>query len=81
MELAQLDLSVYRSANCEDHPVTEITESDIASVICSRQWCYCEIEGREACKSFCDTSGAAIYGLRDGRYAVAFESSDTSGHG
>ena len=74
------DTSVLSDANCSDH-VTDVREEEVAETIASRQWCYCEAGGGQPCNSYCDTYGAALYRLIDGRYAIAVESSDTSGHG
>ena len=74
------DTSVLIDANCSDHE-TDLREDEVAETIASRQWCSCEESGGPPCHSYCDTSGAALYRLIDGRYAIAVESSDTSGHG
>lgn len=33
------------------------------------------------CNSYCDSGSEAYFRLKDGRYVIAVESSDTSGHG
>jgi len=76
-----MDLSVYHTTqSCGDHPIA-LREEDIAEVVATRQWCYCERGGSNPCGSYCDGQGAAVYGLKAGGYVVVTEDSDTSGHG
>jgi hypothetical protein len=65
---------------CPEHS-TGLTMGDVAEVIAAFDGCYCEWNGREACNSYCDSEGAAIVRLKDGRYASFFEDADTTGHG
>ena len=76
-----MDRSVLETTNgCGDHPV-DVKADEIAKVVATRQWCSCEVGGGEPCHSYCDSYGAAVYLLKDGKYAVVTEQSDTSGHG
>jgi len=75
------DLSVWSAATvCGSHPI-DLRQDEIVAVVGSWQGCSCEEEGNPACGSYCDSSGVAIYRLRDRTYAVVDESSDTTGHG
>lgn len=68
------------AGGCSRHPIS-LTVDEIQEPLYGRQWCCCEESGAEPCRSYCDSSGAAVFLLRDGRYATVLESSDTTGHG
>lgn len=73
--------AVLRAADgCDDHRIG-ISQDDVAEPLHGRQWCECEVGGGSPCNSYCDTYGAAIVLLKDGRYATITEWSDTTGHG
>ena len=81
MSIREIGMDVLEAATgCSDHP-SAFDRDTIATVEYARQWCYCEIDGGKPCGSHCDSSGCAVFRLKDGTYAVASESSDSSGHG
>lgn len=68
--------------NCHDGARAEVTleNIDLALVVESGCSCGTHREGT-TCSSLCDTWSFAVMRLKDGRFAYAQESSDTSGHG
>jgi hypothetical protein len=77
--------AVFDSANCEDHPITCVTEEDLkdAVTLIAGGGCCCFETNEEGktCGSHCDSESFALGRLTDGRYVVVEESSDSSGHG
>jgi hypothetical protein len=67
-------------ADCHTTSGTTIAEETIDSVIYTESGCNCG-KNENMCKSYCDTYSWCIVRLKDGKYGVASESSDTSGHG
>lgn len=81
MDLNQAGRMVFDAiTDCGDHPI-DLAFDEIDTTIAARQWCDCETRGDNPCRSYCDSNGAALYALKDGRFAAATEWSDTSGHG
>lgn len=78
------DAIVDSACGCSDHPC-DFKMEEVDEVLRARTWCYCELRGDPPCGSYCDTGGAALVRLKPVggkiRWAVAAESSDTSGHG
>lgn len=74
-------MGVVDQANCHDHPcVVPFTEADIDTVYHFDAWCNCGSLGQR-CGSYCDSGSCAIFTLKDGRWVLAQEDSDSSGHG
>ncbi len=75
----EVALGILDSATkCSDHPCS-LDKDLIEQSRCAASWCACGTEG--GCGRYCDSEGVALFLLKDGRYAVAEESSDSSGHG
>ena len=73
--------ALYGANACSEHH-SGIDEDDIASVIAAFSGCYCEwYRDSEPYNHHCDSMSTAVLLLKDGRYAVIHESSDTTGHG
>lgn len=76
---------VYCWASCEDHPISNVlTEAEIKEVetLAAFSRCGCsEYEDPDWCVGVCDSESFALGQLQDGRYAVVWEASDTTGHG
>ena len=72
-------------AGCGDHPDTQLNDeiAAAAQTIIAMGGCnrIAINENYDTCGSYCDTQSFAVAILADGRYAVATESSDSTGHG
>ena len=66
--------------DCHEHTQEPPPEDSWLRVVAAREWCSCRL-AIGMCGTICDTSGAALIELIDGRFVAAFEWSDTSGHG
>ena len=76
--------SVVESASdCGNHPITceAFTKDDIAQVLAYRFGCSCKGAPNTQCDTYCDRWSFAAMRLKNGKYVVAQEWSDTSGHG
>lgn len=75
---------VFVNANCSDHPL-QIDEKVLEGVrtIAGLGGCGCTgmNERYDTCGSYCDSGSFAIGELKDGRFIVVREDSDSSGHG
>jgi hypothetical protein len=68
-------------SGCGDHPLpADIVNCTVSEVIAGSRWCNCG-EGEAMCHSCCDTGSVVLFLAADGRYVVAREDSDTTGHG
>ncbi len=68
---------------CREHPITIWNPDEVTKVLEYRHRCGCKGWGSD-CESYydiCDTSSFVVVELTNGKYGVASESSDTSGHG
>ena len=66
---------------CDEHKLPFDFKADVAEVIAAFEGCMCAWGGNPPCNSYCDSDGVAVVLLKDGRFAVCREGSDTSGHG
>lgn len=70
---------VAQASDCSDHPINlDFKKEDIETVFHHEEHCCC---GPGHCGSYCDSGSTAAFKLKDGRYVLASESSDSSGHG
>lgn len=74
---------VLQAAKCDSHPVhIDFTKDDVATCLLVESSCsHGTASAGTLCRSYCDTSSESILVLKDGRYVMAHESSDTTGHG
>lgn len=71
---------VEQAAECSDHPIEiDFNSGSIAEVLSYKEWCSCMPEGQ--CGSWCDNDSWTFFKLKDGRHVIAWEGSDSSGHG
>ena len=76
--------TVYNEANgCSEHSLDLDEDCATAITIIGGGQCGCSPWNLEydTCGSYCDTESFAIGILPSGRFAVVYESSDSSGHG
>lgn len=70
---------IEQAAECGDHPISlDFKKEDIGEVFWYETHCCC---GPGHCGSYCDSDSTAAFKLKDGRYVLAQEGSDSSGHG
>lgn len=70
---------VAQASECGDHPCdVQFKKEDIQTVFYYETHCCC---GPGHCGSYCDSDSTAAFRLSDGRYVLAQEGSDSSGHG
>ena len=77
MELA---LNICETATrCSDHPGTFPPIEEWEKVLGAETWCSCynDKELSNFCGSWCDSYGLAVVKLKNGKFLVAQESSDT----
>lgn len=68
--------------DCHRGSKIDFNENDIAKVFYYNSGCNCgDLFDEKMCNTWCDTWSIAIFQLKDGRYILANEASDTSGHG
>ena len=74
---------VVSASDCSNHPCdVPFTAGDIEKVYGADYGCNCGswLTGTN-CKDYCDSWGSALFRLKSGKYVIAEESADTSGHG
>jgi hypothetical protein len=70
------------SSDCHPGAFPEIKEDDIDVVYFAKSYCMCgDSLSNTMCKSWCDSGSIAVFSLKNGKYIIAQEDSDTSGHG
>lgn len=75
---------VVTTANsCGNHPIElDFAKDDVKMCLYVESGCSCGTNSKgTTCDSYCDTWSTSILVLKDGRFVMAHESSDTSGHG
>jgi hypothetical protein len=79
---AAMDVVHQASADCHQGPEVTFKEEDVEKVFYCDGGCNCgTLSEKTTCNTYCDTWSKAIFRLKDGRYVVSEESSDTTGHG
>lgn len=71
------------ATKCSDHPGTFPPVKEWETVLGAETWCSCYSQTLESnfCGDYCSSYGVAVVKLKNGKFLVAQESSDSSGHG